>query len=426
MGYRKHTGAHAAPQVRDVKFFVDQALEHERSDTKFTGEEHHGQFLDLQVAYNSWLNLKKLQEVRKKKFYEEQVTRLRKRMPDADVAQIEEAAKDVPFEQIDYISWLSQFDRFHEYPRHVKFAVPEYLKYLEDLHGYLEGTFERFHPLSDHAALKQKIEEEFDDRWEKNQCPGWTVPTHKDPLFCLPSYRVFANESTLQSHQKGKQYKKKLAALQKLPLADQQKALEETRAEDKKISRFETLIGKCKDFLQDTADATVEHLQKKQSRTVEELAAAQEEMENWDEDEELEEEEEETGDVVDKPVYNPLNLPLGWDGKPIPFWLYKLHGLGTEYKCEVCGNYSYWGRRAFDRHFQEWRHAYGMRALKIPNTTHFKDVTKIEDAVRLYEKLKRESGQATFDFEREMECEDANGNVMSYRAYNDLKRQGLV
>ena len=26
-------------------------------------------------------------------------------------------------------------------------------------------------------------------------------------------------------------------------------------------------------------------------------------------------------------VYNPLKLPLGFDGKPIPYWLYKLHGL---------------------------------------------------------------------------------------------------
>jgi splicing factor 3A subunit 3 len=38
-------------------------------------------------------------------------------------------------------------------------------------------------------------------------------------------------------------------------------------------------------------------------------------------------------------IYNPLRLPLGWDGKPIPFWLYKLHGLGVEYKCEICSDY---------------------------------------------------------------------------------------
>jgi hypothetical protein len=43
------------------------------------------------------------------------------------------------------------------------------------------------------------------------------------------------------------------------------------------------------------------------------------------------------GNNDDAPLYNPLNLPLGWDGKPIPYWLYKLHGLGIEYKCEVKG-----------------------------------------------------------------------------------------
>lgn len=62
--------------------------------------------------------------------------------------------------------------------------------------------------------------------------------------------------------------------------------------------------------------------------------------------------EEEEEDAEDKPIYNPLNLPLGWDGKPIPYWLYKLHGLNLEFKCEICGNYSYWGPRAYERHFQ--------------------------------------------------------------------------
>ena len=42
-------------------------------------------------------------------------------------------------------------------------------------------------------------------------------------------------------------------------------------------------------------------------------------------------------DSEDEFVYNPLKLPLGWDGKPIPYWLYKLHGLNLEFKCEICG-----------------------------------------------------------------------------------------
>lgn len=47
-------------------------------------------------------------------------------------------------------------------------------------------------------------------------------------------------------------------------------------------------------------------------------------------------------DDDEAPVYNPKNLPLGWDGKPIPYWLYKLHGLNLEFKCEICGGVSYW------------------------------------------------------------------------------------
>ena len=52
-----------------------------------------------------------------------------------------------------------------------------------------------------------------------------------------------------------------------------------------------------------------------------------------------EEEEDEDGKI-----YNPLKLPLGWDGKPIPFWLYKLHGLGVTFECELCRE-SYRGRK---------------------------------------------------------------------------------
>lgn len=67
-------------------------------------------------------------------------------------------------------------------------------------------------------------------------------------------------------------------------------------------------------------------------------------------------------DEEEEYIYNPLKLPLGWDGKPIPYWLYKLHGLNMEFKCEICGNASYWGRRAFERHFKVGRRYAGRQA----------------------------------------------------------------
>ncbi len=59
-----------------------------------------------------------------------------------------------------------------------------------------------------------------------------------------------------------------------------------------------------------------------------------------------------------------------------------------EYKCEICGEASYWGRRAFERHFKEWRHQNGMRALGIPNNKNFYEVTQIEEAQALWVNIK--------------------------------------
>ena len=108
----------------------------------------------------------------------------------------------------------------------------------------------------------------------------------------------------------------------------------------------------------------------------------------------------------------PMNLPLGWDGKPIPYWLYKLHGLNL-----ICGNFPYKGPKAFQKHFAEWRHAHGMRCLGIPNNAHFANVTQIEDAMSLCEKLKEEAWKS----EHEQEFEDSKGNVVNQKTLKDLK-----
>ena len=77
-------------------------------------------------------------------------------------------------------------------------------------------------------------------------------------------------------------------------------------------------------------------------------------------------------------------------------------------------------------HFQEWRHTYGMKCLKIPNTIHFKDVTKIEDALALHQKLLREAQDTQFRPDAEEEFEDKEGNVINRKTYFDMKKQGLL
>jgi len=107
------------------------------------------------------------------------------------------------------------------------------------------------------------------------------------------------------------------------------------------------------------------------------------------------------------------NLPAGFDGKPMPLWLFRLHGLNKQFKCEICGNASYWGERAFDKHFNEWRHNHGMKQLRIPNTIHFKGVTEIAEALKLHGKIMNDNRVNQFDPNMEEEFEDEQGNVIS-------------
>ena len=172
---------------------------------------------------------------------------------------------------------------------------------------------------------------------------------------------------------------------------------DELSAKSKDTAWLETQITALCDVLHRVIDQTKIQIEKKQTRTMEELEAELEADGPQDEDSDSDDEE--------KAIYNPKNLPLGWDGKPIPYWLYKLHGarplhpasplpprprplphpqhrrattdlsltpcraratgLNIEYNCEICGNYKYYGPRAFDRHFSEWRHTHGLKCLGV-------------------------------------------------------------
>lgn len=168
-----------------------------------------------------------------------------------------------------------------------------------------------------------------------------------DPLFCKYCKKTFAKDTVFTAHLKGKKH---LAAVKK-----QTGSLEE-------VYKSEVIINRLSDLLVDQIEATKQHIEIKQGLRPEEL-------ENENAFEEVEDEDEEEEEVkiqnsffwradltnfffVQEVRLTKMNYPVGWDGQPIPYWLYKLNGLGNEYKCEICGNTSYWGRRAFEKHFQ--------------------------------------------------------------------------
>jgi splicing factor 3A subunit 3 len=85
-----------------------------------------------------------------------------------------------------------------------------------------------------------------------------------------------------------------------------------------------------------------------------------------------------------------------------------------------------------------------MRALGLPNTKHFHEITRIEDALSreclttyplsefssvlllVAEKLKQEGRHEIFEQETMEELEDDDGNVYNRKTYEDLKKQGLI
>jgi hypothetical protein len=427
--HRRFSVNSGLPEAQNASWFYQAAFDSDRSEAMFSGEEDLGKRVDMNELFVKYVNMKKIANHRKMRFREATFARMRKKTPDLEIDDpVVDQTIEREYHEMDYVLWLKELDQFHDVPRHCKYKDKEYTDYLEGVTSYLRNFLLRTQPIVGIEKLEAQFDKEFEERWGDKSIPGWEEHTQKSKLFCLPTNKLFSNESVQKSHKSGKEYKKKVEQMQKLSFDEQNGLVLASEEEDKRVARLESRAAKWHDLLSDTVQETITHLQKKQSQTAEEMAmddGADSDL-DMDEDGGIDIGSDDDAAVEERPIYNPLNLPLGWDGKPIPFWLYKLHGLGIEYKCEICGNYSYWGRRAFERHFQEWRHAFGMRCLKIPNTAHFKEITKIEEAITLYEKLKRDADEQTFRPDADVECEDIQGNVMSQKAFEDLRRQGLV
>lgn len=330
---------------------------------QFSGEERFGKYVDLNEFYSRFLNL----------------------------PLFHAASGGTRAPRVDYLTYLSHFADFTGVPSSAKTQSAPYQAYLRDLKAYLLDFYRRTQPLVDLDDVIAETAAKFDKQWALDEVKGWdaranenSAANQNDPLFCAACKRQFSSQGVYDGHLNGKKHKKAAANLTEAAEqpTDSAEATKRAAEQRKAIASDEALVRRMYELLTEVVHGTMAYLELKQTRTHEELQAEIEEEEaghfsDVDVDEAIAD-----GDDDEQPFYNPLNLPLGWDGKPIPYWLYKLHGLGVEFKCEICGNHSYWGRRAFDRHFQEWRHAFGMRCLKIPNTKHFHDITLMRDAIQ--------------------------------------------
>jgi splicing factor 3A subunit 3 len=380
-------------------------------DSLFSGEEFYGKFLDLVGFHERFLNFKFISR------------------------------------HISYGQYLDLFYAFNEKALYsnARLRNMEYFEYIAELHRYLESYYRKVYPLDGSGLTILRIEQDFDSAWSKREIEWFknngdmeanenakvneendhlaSGNQNNEGLYCKACSKQFTNEAVFNGHLSGKKHTKNAELLEASSDVSSSSDLK-LRA----LALHEYCIRSLAQLITKTISATKQNIERRQALTDRERRIESQNLQaeifgegNLSDGGE-EDEEEETEDEV---IYNPLKLPLGWDGKPIPFWLYKIQGLGIEYPCEICGNFVYNGRRAFEKHFKEPRHIHGLKCLAIEYSNLFKDITSIKDALELQEKVNSEEGKRQSK-DAAIEMEDDEGNVMSEKVYNDLKKQGLL
>ncbi|KAK2595046.1 Pre-mRNA-splicing factor sap61 [Conoideocrella luteorostrata] len=379
-------------------------------DSIFSGEEAFGRFFDLNTCYDSYLNLPNVK-------------------------------------RHTYLQYLEHFDNFSPTYCGVKRGeklTDQYFNYVGELAQYLEDFMRRTKPLEDAGKILSSFDEQFGTLWEKNEVEGWqtepatngakTTQSSAESSWCKCCEKEFKNENVYNNHLTGRKHKK---AEEQWKQRRQDSAIESgdaksavvssLRLKERAVAEREYRVKRLASAMSTERSDTRVNVERKQGMTKREREQELENLYNESEKprENAEDGEGDDGDDDDK-IYNPLKVPLGWDGKPIPFWLYRLHGLGVEFPCEICGNYVYKGRRAFEKHFNEARHIYNLKCLGITNPALFRDITKMDEAQRLWEKIQREKKQSKMDEGSVVQMEDGEGNVMPEKVYYDLQKQGLL
>ncbi|KAL8765501.1 MAG: hypothetical protein Q9194_006545 [Teloschistes cf. exilis] len=392
-------------------------------DNLFTGEEAYGCFLDMTTLHEDYLNLPGVQSRR-----------------------------------VTYLQYLNIFDHFtppHCPIKRLEKTTDQYFAYVGRLGAYLESFLRRTRPLEDLDETFASIDHDFEKAWEDKAIPGWGDETQAagpaapvtegtgEGIWCPDCEKEFKNENVYKSHLSGKKHLKAAEARKTngAPVdgsvnggvnghsASKSASSAAKNLQERAIAEREHRIRKLASSMETVRSDTRVEVERKQGRTERER---QQELDSlFAESAEpsmrpsggADDDSDSSGD---EKIYNPLKLPLAWDGKPIPYWLYKLHGLGVEFPCEICGNFVYMGRRAFDKHFNEARHIYGLKCLGITNTTLFREITGIEDALKLWDKITRDKKKEKSGGENVVQMEDAEGNVMPEKVYYDLQKQGLL
>ena len=357
---------------------------------KWSGNERFGNYLDLYSVYNQFLNI----------------------------------GTNCKLSYLEYIGNIGK--NFTDLVPLKNKTTKEYKVYLLSLCSYLESFWKRAQAL---VPINFDISE-FERKWALGTVPGWerSVGTNIDVTHEL-LVRGFKAGGTETERFERLQLVLNQSDKNNMTDSHLQKKLKKSKLfNSKEIAMLEQKAQYLLFKLDDFREATRQFVTRKQVMTQQELELDEKEALNRiqamnDADKLYSDHDNETDDQ-DNFLKSSKPILMDEDGQPLPLWLYKLRGLNQEYNCEICGDFVYRGKRAFEKHFQGVRHAQAMQLIGIPNTKHFKFITKINEATVLYEKLKKSIEPHNPD--NIIQTEDLEGNVYSKKDYLDLQRSGYL
>lgn len=289
-------------------------------DSVFSGEEGYGKHLDLYLYHTQYLNLRGAS-------------------------------------RLSYIGYIDML-RHGKVERTLDVkekSVPAYLEYVQTLYNYIVSFFDRALPLIDIHKQIRDLEEQFEISWAGGQVEGWEPESssskgksalNTEGIWCPYCQKNYSKQTVYDAHLNSEKHKRR--ERENKPVSDPSKAngngTSHAASASSSSSNRDRLRAPARLTYLIQALLKVDPIPARLSQTRNEterkmaLTAREREQELEEQDEapppvEIAPEEEEEDD--DGTIYNPLKLPLGWDGKPIPFWLYKLHGLGVTFSCEI-------------------------------------------------------------------------------------------
>ena len=351
--------------------------------------------------------------------------------------------------QRDYSSFLSHLIQspFLPVPARPTRASSDYSQLLQEFIAYLKSFVSRSKPLLDLSTLEQSTQSEFKSSWEartyqthhyeaesenngsamdvdgsqsakSSSKSGWLLPWQLDhlrasaaatvtTLYCACCDMTMAKDTVWRSHIGSKKHVKSLQRYEEMV---------------KEVSWSEEWLKALLNVVSEPLVATKDNLEKKLARAPGEAGFMGRSEADMDEDD-FDDSDSDDETAFMRRRRTKKNYPNGPDGNPIPPWLYRLQGLSHEFKCQICGNQSYFGRKAFASHFVDARHSYGLKCLGIENSREYFEITEIDKALALHKHLQAQKKQGQWDANTMEEFEDEDGTILDKATHDLLAKQ---